>query len=99
MKIYKLNTIFSVSNILIFIIEFLIISLADFSKNLGTSKDVALFSFTFLYIWYTFPSILTLFLTRYRKKHQLVDVPLFIINVVIFILCFPMFLAYIRSVV
>lgn len=98
MRIYKINTIISIANILIFIIEFLLIAVADFSENKGTSKDVVLFSFTFLYIWLILPSILAIALNKYREKRKLHDVVFLVVNVVILIYNFSMFIDYLKSV-
>ncbi len=97
-RIYKINTVVSIANILIFIIEFLLIAVTDFSENKGSSKDVALFSFTFLYIWLILPSILALALNKYRKKRKLHDVVFLVVNAIILIYNLPMFIDYLKSV-
>lgn len=97
MKVYKINSIIAIVNILIFIIEFLLIAVTDFSGNKGTSKDVALFSFTFLYMWLIFPSILALALNKYRKKRRLLDAVFLVVNTVILIYNFSMFIEYLKS--
>ena len=98
MRIYKINTLISIANILIFGIEFLLIAVTDFSENKGTSKDVALFSFTFLYIWLIFPSVLALVLAKYREKRKAFDVVFLIVNTVILLYSLPMFINYLKSV-
>ncbi len=97
MKIYKINTIVSIANILIFITEFFLIASTDFSENKGTSKDIALLSFAFLYIWFVVPAILALALSRHRKKRKLLDAVFLLVNAIILIYNFPMFIEYLKS--
>ena len=97
-KLYKVNTIASVVNISIFIIQFLLIAFSDFRENKGATKDVAIFSYLFLYFWLIIPPVLGLILSNYRKKRKVFDLVILFLNTVIFIYNFPMFISYLQSV-
>lgn len=96
-NIYKVNTGMAFTNILIFVLEVFWIGSADFSGNKGTSKDIALLSFIFLYGWLLVPPVVTIVFYGYRKKRKIFDTVLLFVNGIILIYNVPMLIAYLNG--
>ena len=93
---FRINIIFSITNILIFLLEFFIFIFADFSENRGTTKDVGLFYFIILYIWLVIPSLVFLLLNTKIKNKKIINWIFLILNSVILIYNIPMLFDYIK---
>lgn len=94
----KLNKWFSIGVIGMFCIEFLLLLFADFSKNQGTTKFIAILFFTLTYIWLTIPPILSLCFSKLISKNKMVLIIITVLDIGIFISGMPMFISYVESI-
>ncbi len=89
---YKILFWISIFNIVLFLIPFGIIGVADFSENRGTTKSVAMFYYVLMNFVFVLPALVSLFV----RKRKLLFI-LLALNIFSFGWLLYQLVAYLRS--